>query len=205
MKFSDKLKYYRKQNNLTQKSLSNLLNVSDKTISSWENDRTFPDMSMLSKISTVFNLSIDDLLMKDHYVDNNDSDKNNQHWLKYKGILIFFNILIISLAYFELTEFFNFHFPVLNIFILTFILLSLFFIKTYGIPFFEKNNMILLFLLIASNFLLSNLCTNFTHVLNDNNESYIKGFIVGRFLLIFITSIIIVFEKIIILTTFNKK
>lgn len=42
------IKKYRKLNNLTQKELGARIGVSDKTISSWENNRTAPDLEMLT-------------------------------------------------------------------------------------------------------------------------------------------------------------
>lgn len=48
--------------NLSQKDLGRLLNVSDKIISRWENDISFPSIDMLNSISNVFNVTIEDLL-----------------------------------------------------------------------------------------------------------------------------------------------
>lgn len=49
-------------NKLTQKELANQLFVSDKTISSWENDRTIPDIYMLEKISNLYQIQMNDLM-----------------------------------------------------------------------------------------------------------------------------------------------
>lgn len=47
MELSEQLKNYRKRESLTQRQLATKLNVSDKTISSWETERTYPDISLL--------------------------------------------------------------------------------------------------------------------------------------------------------------
>lgn len=52
----DNIKRIREQHNLTQQQLANLLNVSDKTISSWEINRTEPKYEILDKLSAVFNV-----------------------------------------------------------------------------------------------------------------------------------------------------
>lgn len=65
MELSEQLKRYRKQENLTQKQLALKLNVSDKTISSWETGRTYPDISLLINLSSVLNVSLDDFLKGD--------------------------------------------------------------------------------------------------------------------------------------------
>lgn len=57
-----KLSELRKKNNLTQQELGDILNVSDKTISKWENGVVYPDISVLPKISSYFGVSVDALL-----------------------------------------------------------------------------------------------------------------------------------------------
>lgn len=51
----------RKEKNLTQSKLGELLSVSDKTISRWENDLALPDMEMMIKLSEVFDVSLVEL------------------------------------------------------------------------------------------------------------------------------------------------
>ncbi|MGQ2375290.1 helix-turn-helix domain-containing protein [Companilactobacillus zhachilii] len=65
MELNEQLKKYRQQENLTQKQLAMKLNVSDKTISSWETNRTYPDISLLINLSSVLNVSLDELLKGD--------------------------------------------------------------------------------------------------------------------------------------------
>ena len=52
----------RKEKGLTQKSLAELLNVSDKTVSHWECDETSPDISLLPTLADVFGITVDELL-----------------------------------------------------------------------------------------------------------------------------------------------
>jgi len=65
MELSEQLKKYRKQQNLTQKELAQRLNVSDKTISSWETGRTYPDISLLINLSSILEISLDEFLKGD--------------------------------------------------------------------------------------------------------------------------------------------
>lgn len=80
---SNLLLEYRKENNLTQQELGDLIGVSYKTISKWETGKGFPDISLLEKISDVLNISIDDLL----------KGKNNKK--KSKKLLFMISIIII--------------------------------------------------------------------------------------------------------------
>ena len=52
----------RKERKLSQKELASLLFVADKTISSWEIDRTEPSLEMLVKLSDVFGCSMSFLI-----------------------------------------------------------------------------------------------------------------------------------------------
>jgi len=52
----------RKEKNLTQKQLAELLNVSDKTISHWECDENSPDISLLPILAGTLGVSVDELL-----------------------------------------------------------------------------------------------------------------------------------------------
>ena len=44
----------RKEKNMTQKEVADKLNISDKTISKWERGLGYPDISLLSKLSNIF-------------------------------------------------------------------------------------------------------------------------------------------------------
>ncbi len=49
----------RKKSKLTQLELANLLNVSDKTVSKWENGLGYPEITQLPELSRIFGVSID--------------------------------------------------------------------------------------------------------------------------------------------------
>lgn len=52
----------RKQNKMTQKELADKLNVTAQAVSKWENGRGIPDIEILQRISTEFNVNIDSIL-----------------------------------------------------------------------------------------------------------------------------------------------
>ena len=62
MKFGEFLKQKRQEKNLTQKQLSNLLFVSESTISKWEKDVAHPDITLLPKLSEILEVTTDYLL-----------------------------------------------------------------------------------------------------------------------------------------------
>lgn len=66
----EKIKKIRLSNNLKQSDLAEILFVSEKTISSWENNRTMPDLNMIYKISDYFKKSFYYLINDDYNFDN---------------------------------------------------------------------------------------------------------------------------------------
>ena len=53
----------RKEKNLKQEDIAQMLNISPQAISKWENDLTCPDISILPELSKILNVSIDELLV----------------------------------------------------------------------------------------------------------------------------------------------
>ncbi|MGN1275379.1 MAG: helix-turn-helix domain-containing protein, partial [Floccifex sp.] len=62
MTFAENLKRLRKQNQFSQEQLAIKLNVSRQAITKWETGAGLPDIDNLISISTLFNISIDELI-----------------------------------------------------------------------------------------------------------------------------------------------
>ena len=60
--FAKRLKELRLENELTQSEFGELLNVSQDTISLWENNKSYPSIDYLYKICKHFSVSADYLL-----------------------------------------------------------------------------------------------------------------------------------------------
>lgn len=56
----------RKEKGYTQKQVAEMLNISNKTLSSWEVGNTMPDLIMLPKIADIYEVSCDELLREDN-------------------------------------------------------------------------------------------------------------------------------------------
>ena len=52
----------RKKLGLTQKELAEIIGVTDKAVSKWENGRGFPDISLLDPLSKALNISVTELI-----------------------------------------------------------------------------------------------------------------------------------------------
>ena len=55
---------YRKQHGLTQSDFGELLGVSPQAVSKWERELCYPDIFLLTDISNLIGISIDELLGK---------------------------------------------------------------------------------------------------------------------------------------------
>lgn len=60
--FGETLKALRKEKNLTQENLANFLGVSFQAVSKWERNESYPDITMLPSIASLFGVSVDKLL-----------------------------------------------------------------------------------------------------------------------------------------------
>ena len=61
-KISKNIKQLRTQRGLTQDTLAEKISVTRQAVSSWENDRTQPDLEMLSRLAEVLEVSFEELI-----------------------------------------------------------------------------------------------------------------------------------------------
>ena len=64
MEIGKKINQLRKLSGITQEQLAEKLNVSRQTISKWESGGTTPDLDSVIKVSKIFHVSLDDLLLE---------------------------------------------------------------------------------------------------------------------------------------------
>ena len=65
------IKELREKQNMTQKQLAEKLNVSDKTISKWENNRGLPDISIIDSLAKTLGVSVAELFTGELYTNTN--------------------------------------------------------------------------------------------------------------------------------------
>ena len=65
MEIGVKLKEARIKSGLTQENVAEKIQVSRQTISNWENEKSFPDIVNVIKLSDLYNISLDQLLKGD--------------------------------------------------------------------------------------------------------------------------------------------
>ena len=84
---AERIRALRKEKNMTQLQLARLLNVTDKAVSKWESSEGNPDISLLSKLSEIFDVTIDYILIGKQEQDTislDDMDTNKRLMLLIK-------------------------------------------------------------------------------------------------------------------------
>ena len=80
----ENLKEQRKKKNNTQEDLAEFLSITVSAVSKWERGECYPDIELLPKIASYYNMSIDDLLgvgeMKKQERIKEYQDKSSQFW-----------------------------------------------------------------------------------------------------------------------------
>ena len=97
MEIGQKLKEARTASGLSQENVAEKINVSRQTISNWENEKTYPDIISVIKLSDLYSISLDALLkgdqkMVEHLEESTNVVKSNR---KLIGAIIL-NIVLIA-------------------------------------------------------------------------------------------------------------
>ena len=102
MIFKEKLLELRKQKGWSQEELGNNLDVSRQTISKWESGQSTPEMEKLVKISEIFEISLDELIIgiKNEVKESVEENKNSDKPKKSKIKIVFMILLILVLLSF---------------------------------------------------------------------------------------------------------
>ena len=85
MILGDRFKFYREKVELTQKEAANLLGVKNYQLANYETGRTEPNIATLLKMSSIYNVSLDELL------NNQRKINKNRHSEDYNNLLIELN------------------------------------------------------------------------------------------------------------------
>ena len=105
MEIGKKLKDARIKTKFTQEEIAEKLNVSRQTISNWENEKSYPDIISVIELSSLYSISLDDLLkgdekMIEHLEESTNIVKSNQKLLGAIILNIITVILLITLGMF---------------------------------------------------------------------------------------------------------
>lgn len=106
MEIGKKLKNARMSSGLTQECVAEELEVSRQTISNWENEKSYPDIVSVIKLSDLYSVSLDELLkgdikMMEHLEESTNVVKSNRKLIgailaniAFAVLLVMMNVLI---------------------------------------------------------------------------------------------------------------
>ena len=78
MEIGERLKNARSEHGLTQEQVAEELGVSRQSISNWENNRSYPDIVSVIKLSDLYSISLDELLKEDKKMIEHLDDATNE-------------------------------------------------------------------------------------------------------------------------------
>lgn len=105
MEIGKKLKDARMKSGFTQETVAEKINVSRQTISNWENEKSYPDIISVIELSSLYSISLDDLLkgderMMEHLEESTNVVKSTRKLIGAILLNIITMILLITLSMF---------------------------------------------------------------------------------------------------------
>lgn len=98
MTVAEMIKKTRTEANMTQEEYGAKFGVSRQTVSSWENERSLPDLQMLIDICNTYHVSLDKLLNEDkEFVEKIDFYHKYQKAIRFVGMCLAAGVLIFAL------------------------------------------------------------------------------------------------------------
>lgn len=95
MTFGERLYKLRNEKNVSQEELAEVLDVSRQSVSKWENDKAYPEMTRLLFMSDYFNVSLDYLMRG---IENEATNENTQENYETKNMLLIWNDFLSNLS-----------------------------------------------------------------------------------------------------------
>ena len=94
MQVGKQIQHYRKEKNLSQDDLAEIIFVSRQSISNWERGATYPDIQNLLLLSKVFEVSLDKLVKGD--LETMKQIIHDQEFMRYQKDGVVFSLLLIG-------------------------------------------------------------------------------------------------------------
>ena len=91
----------RKEKGMTQLELAEKMGVTDKAVSKWERDLSFPDVSSIPKLAEIFEVTVDDLMQVKTKTKETPPDKkiNEIIQLALNGVALAMGIAVVVLLF----------------------------------------------------------------------------------------------------------
>lgn len=99
--FGSMIAEFRKEKGMTQVELAEKMGVTDKAVSKWERDLSFPDVNTIPRLAEIFNVTVDELMQvktdtKESRTTENISDIIN---IALKSISLAMGVAVVVLSF----------------------------------------------------------------------------------------------------------
>ena len=96
MEIGNRIKSLRARAGMSQEDLAGRIYVSRQTISSWENDKTYPDVQSLLLLSEIFDVTVDSLIKEDVMTMTKTIDSDVRTMKQMAWVMVVFLLLMIA-------------------------------------------------------------------------------------------------------------
>ena len=96
----------RKEKGMTQLELAEKMGVTDKAVSKWERDLSFPDVSSIPKLAEIFGVSVDELMQVKADTNNDKTNSSVETIVNFalKGVALAMGIAVAVLSFMNQIE-----------------------------------------------------------------------------------------------------
>lgn len=109
MELHTQIKKYRTSLNLSQEELAEKVYVTRQTISNWENNKSYPDIHSLLLLSSLFNISLDQLIKGDIKIMKEEINKSELQKFNRYGVIFCLLLVILSISAVPLSVFLGYY------------------------------------------------------------------------------------------------
>lgn len=102
--FGSMIAALRKEQGMTQLELAEKMGVTDKAVSKWERDLSFPDVSSIPKLAEILHVSVDELMQGKADAKETPGGKPEIVNLALKGIALAMGVAVVVLSFLEAVE-----------------------------------------------------------------------------------------------------
>ena len=109
MELNAQIKKYRTNLNLSQEELAEKVYVTRQTISNWENNKNYPDIHSLLLLSSLFDISLDQLIKGDINIMKEEINKNEIKKFNRNGAIFGLLLVVLIVSAVPLSAFFGYY------------------------------------------------------------------------------------------------
>jgi transcriptional regulator with XRE-family HTH domain len=102
LKLGEQLKKLREERNMSREELAQKMNVSRQAVYKWENNKGYPDIQNLIRLSEIYGTTVDELIRKDSTLQHETDIKEKEEEINagfYIGIIIIFLGIFLGLIF----------------------------------------------------------------------------------------------------------